>query len=230
MADALLILLGALLAIISQPIADKIKSIYWRKQFLTALCAEFHDLRFRIAMSSLVPGLISASLDKQYCSWLKQKLKSYSGNKEMRATSKMMDSLLLIGDEAKFQEEVDKVRGIIAGEGNRLNMITLSSSFLESNLTSISELPIELQTKIHEFRNLLMVLNREIDLTMKFYYMTYDSSISEEHLAIIDSNLETSYKKIHKFLIGAADKLDLILSASNQTGHFMDSLKIKRIK
>jgi len=210
MEQILYILFGWFLGLLSPTIVDKIKSKYSKKQFFRALCAESHDLQYRVALASFLLGRWYGNLDKEYLLWIKPIIENYKGNEPNKSVAKLIDSLLN-AEEKEFQELINHMR---AEEGVGLSLKTFSTSFLELNIGSISKLPIDLQAKIHEFRNQLNTLNQEIIKANDYLTMTFDSSVTVENHKRIKASLISKYVDIQRMCKIVVEKLEAVLSTT----------------
>ena len=121
------------------------------------------------------------TIDKDSLIWIKPYIENYTGNELKESTLKLVDHLLNC-DEDEFDKIIKQGR---AEPNTGLGLKLFSSSFLENNLTFISNLPLELQVKIHEYRNALNLLNQEIIEARNVHKLTFDSTISDENHKII---------------------------------------------
>lgn len=210
MEQILYVFFGWLLGLLGPTIVDKIKSEYSRKQFFSALCAEFYDLQFRVAIVSFMLGQKYGNLDKEYLSWILPIIKNHKGNEPNESLATLIDSLL-VADEKEFRAYIYHMR---AKEGVGLSLKTFYASFLESNIGLISKLPIDTQTKIHEFRNQLNNLNQEIVKADNYLTMTFDSSITNDNHERISADITRKYIDIQGMCRRVAEKLDAVLLTS----------------
>lgn len=210
MDQILLIFFGWLLGLLSPAIVEKIKSEYSKKQFFNALCTEFHDLQYRVAIVSFLLGRRFGSLDNEYLAEIKPVIENYKGSEPNKSVAKLIDSLLK-AEGKEFQAIINHMR---AEQGIGLGLKTFSPSFLESNIALISKLPIELQSKIHEFRNHLNILNQEIIKANEDLKMTFDSSITDENHEIITNSLTEKYALIQGMSKRVVEKLGAVLSTT----------------
>ncbi len=201
------IFFGWLLGLLGPIIVDKIKTEYTKKQFFSALCAECHDLQYRVAIVSFMLGQKYGNLDREYLAWILPIIKSYKGNEPSKSIEKLIDSLL-DGNKKEFNALIYHMR---AEEGVGLSLKTFSASFLESNMWLISQLPIDVQAKIHEFKNHLNTLNQEIVKSNDYLTMTFDSSITDENHKRISSDIINKYVEIQGMCRRVAEKLDAVL-------------------
>ena len=200
---------GWLLGLLSPAIVEKIKSEHSKKQFFNALCSEAHELQFRITLTGFLLGQRYGSIDRAYLLIIKPIIGNYEGSDDSKRMTGFIEKLLS-SEEKEYEALITIMR---AKENMGLSLKTFSSSFLESNLSLISKLPINLQSKIHEFKNTLNVLNQEIISANESHKMTFDSSLTDENHGIINANLSEKYATIQGMCQRTSDKLELILKS-----------------
>ena len=209
MEQILYILFGWLLGLLSPTIVDKINAKYTKKQYFKAVCAELHDLQYRIAVVCFLLGQRFGKIDKEFLLWIQPIIKDYKGNEPNDSVATLINSMLNM-EENEFNNMIAHMRS----EPNYgLGLKTFTASFLESNIGLISKLPLELQSKIHEFRNRLNTLNQEILSATESLKMTFDSSISDDnHKRLID-DLVTKYAHIQGMCQRVVIKLEAVQSS-----------------
>ena len=207
MENFIYILFGWLLGLLSPVIVDKIKSEYNKKEFFKAVCTELYDLQYRIAIVSFLLGQRFGTLDNDFLIWIQPYIRDYTGNEPNKSVAKLIDSLIKAeGDE--FNNIIQHMRS--DGESG-LGLKTYSTGFLESNISLISNLPIELQGKIHEFRNHLNILNQEIESATENLRMTFDSSITDRNHERVTNDLLYKYSYLQGVSQRVVDKLQAVL-------------------
>ncbi len=204
------ILLGWLLGLLSPVIVEKISSEYNKKQFFKAACTELHDLQYRIVILCFMLGQRYGTIDSEFLQWIKPIIKNYKGYETNESVIKIVDTLLTC-NEAQFNAMIKHMR---AEPNVGLGLKTFTASFLESNLSLVSKLPIELQVRIHEFRNHLNTLNQEIIVANDLHKLTFDSSVSDENHKIISSELLSKYVFIQSMCKRVVDKLGAVVSST----------------
>ena len=205
-----LILFGWLLGLLSPVIVDKISSEYSKKEFFKATCTELHDLQYRVVILCFMLGQRYGTVDREFLEWIKPILENYKGNEASESVVKVVNSML-IAEENDFNVMVQHMR---AKPNVGLGLKLFSASFLETNLALVSKLPIELQVKIHEFRNHLNILNQEINVANDIHKLTFDSSISDENHEIISNELISKYAFIQGVCKRVVDKLGAVVSST----------------
>ena len=209
MEQILLILFGWFLGLLSPVIIDKIKSTYNKKDFFNALCIELHDLQYRMAVLSFRLGQDYGDLNEKFVSEIKPIIENYQGNEP----SKNIIEFLNILTNSNENERNKLIVHMREKRGKSLSLKTYSPSLIESNINILSTLPIELQSKIHEFKNHLNIYNQEAAAVNKYIEMSFDSSISNENHDILINDLAKRYAFIQGVAKRVSDKISAILSS-----------------
>src|SRR4051812_37262490 len=149
------ILFGWVLGLISPTIVDIIKSGLRRREIAAAIRVELEDLQYRLAMSSFVLLQSYGELTREFVIWIQAIVEKYAGHEPKDSIGKMISQLARV-DEETFGQIASQFRAK-TGTGSSLKIF--QAKFLESHLAEISKLPISIQSKIHEFRNQLDLLN-----------------------------------------------------------------------
>jgi len=204
------ILFGWLLGLLSPVIVDKINSEYSKKQFFKAACTELHDLQYRVAIVCFMLGQRYGKIDKEFLLWIQPIINDYKGNETNKTIKKLINSMLKI-DDNEFNAMIEHMR---AEPNMGLGLKTFSADLLESNITQISKLPLELQIKIHEFRNHLNTLNQEILVAKDVHKMTFDSSLTDANHEIISEELIGKYGFLQGMCKRVVDKIGVVLSTT----------------
>jgi hypothetical protein len=177
MKEALLILFGWVLGLVGPNTVEAIKSYVRRRKVEAALRTELEDLQYRLAISSLSLLQRHGKLDKKFLLWVKPIIESYSGYEPSQAIRELLNRMIQASDEGLAQLS----HFFRAKENMASNVKTVHAEFLEAHLAEISEMPISLQRKIHEFRSHIGILNQEISAIDARVLMTF-TSISAENL------------------------------------------------
>ncbi len=146
-------------------------------------------------------------LSKDYIIWLKQIVSHYSGSE-----SKTVFEDVLTKFSNFNEEEIENVKPYIKQkEGVMVFLKHVEMTFVENNLFRLVLLPVELQQYIHEVRNHVSILNQSIKRIDEYFFMTFDSSFSDENSNRLNENITREYSDILDRYIIIADKLQLIL-------------------
>jgi hypothetical protein len=203
------ILFGWLLGLLSPTIIDKISAQYTKKQYFKAVCAELNDLQYRVAIVCFLLGQRYGKIDKEFLLWIQPIIKDYKGNEPNESVALLINSMLTM-EEIEFNNMIKHMR---AEPNFGLGLKTFTASFLESNIGLISKLPLDLQSKIHEFRNHLNTLNQEIVTATESFKMTFDSSISDDNHKRLTDDLLIKYAHIQGMCQRVVIKLEAVQSS-----------------
>lgn len=205
----LYIFFGWLLGLLSPAIIEKIKSSYSKKQFFDAICTELSDLQVRMAMVSYSLASKYGQLDRQSLLKTKNVLSKYKGNESCKDSLKLIEKLLTY-DEAQFQA----MQACMKNEADISSSVKqVRISFIEHNTAAISNLPIDIQSKIHELRNQLSYFNEEAKNAKEDERMTFNSTLSDENYAVLKDNLHERYVFISEIGFRVVQKIENILAA-----------------
>ena len=209
MEQILLILFGWLLGLLSPLIVNKINSEYDKKKFYKALCAELYDLQYRVAVVSFLLGQRFGELNMTNLKEIQPIIKNYNGSEKNENISNLIDGLLK-ADKIEFKKLITHMR---AETGVGLGLKTFSPSFLEANMALVSKLPIDLQSKIHEFKNHLNIFNQEVLKANEDHKMTFDSSLSDENHERLTNSLLEKYAFIQGVSLRVVGRIEAVLSS-----------------
>ena len=203
--EALYILFGWSLGLLSPIIINAVNAKRRRKEFLDSLAVELVDIQMRILVTGFLLGQRYGTLNREYLVWLQSALSKYKGDEEISQVKMLVDSFVENGVDPGLRERLREEK-----KGIGLSMKTYSTSYIDSNLGGRSGLSSELQLRIHEFRNCLNVLNQEILLANERQTMTWDSSISGTNHDRLIKDVETRFADIQNMNTRASKKIEAI--------------------
>jgi hypothetical protein len=207
MNEVLLITLGWLFGLLSPRMIDSIKSYYEKIDFLKGIVAEAKDLQYRLALGSYTIAQKEGLLTREKLIWFKSVLLSYQG-------SEFKDPILLLINTVLNSENDSELKALNSFGNETQKAISLknySASFLSSNIEKLHTLPISFQVLVHEFLNVLSILNQEIVIATKYHGMSFESSISPANYILVVQNLHESYLNISTQGQRASEKLQKII-------------------
>ncbi|WP_289022736.1 hypothetical protein [Desulfobacter postgatei] len=205
----LYIFFGWLLGLLSPAIIEKIKSSYNKKQFFDAICTELSDLQPRIAMVSYLLASKYGRLDRETLLTTKYVLLKSNGNESCKGSLKFIETLLSFDDD-QYQTMLAHMKN---EHGKSSSLKQISISFIDHNTASISNLPIDIQSKIHELRNQLSYFNDEVRSAQEDARMTFLSNLSDENHALLKENLHRRYVFISEMGFRVVQKIENILTS-----------------
>lgn len=185
--DLVLVGFGWLLGLLAPLVVDANRSWYRRRDLARAIRSEAEDVRVRLALASLHLRQMLQLIDREYLEWLQPILANYKGNEAVSGSLELIKAMLATPDD-EFSKWLDSMKKDFSG----VPMLKkYSASLVELSLPEVVHFPVDYQRAIYEFRNQLSILEQDIDFEGKRYWMTYDSSVSDENY----NSLTTRYRE-----------------------------------
>jgi len=207
MKEIALVALGWFLGLFSPLIVEGIKNRKTLRLTSDALRIELDDLQFRLAIVSLSLLQRHGRLTPEFLAWLKPIIARYAGNEKSDAIKTVVEKLRVENDPISQTVEAS----FRAKPGEATSLSSFHAPFLEAHLERMSDMPVGLQRKIHEFRNQLTILNQEVALIEPRILMTYNPNLGENNLVILSDELESRYNSIQRRCRWAAERIESIL-------------------
>lgn len=191
---------------LSPTIINIIKDRYDNKKFLIAARSELLHLQFHVCLAGYLIAQRYGSFNREYLSEVKNFLIQYEGED---ASDNIINSIesLLQADDTDFNEIVTYFRN----QSSSLNLKWHSTILLDSNSVQISRLPIELQSKIYEFKTALNIYNQEVSNAREGSKLTFDSSLSDINHQRITENLLNTYSNLQEVCSRVCRKAQVII-------------------
>jgi hypothetical protein len=207
--ELLYLILGWLFGLLSQPIINRINKSYTKRELLEGIKTEIKECQFRVVLVAYTLGDRFGKCDKELLKWCLPYLQNYHGAEPTENHIKAIKSLLNCKDE-ELENALTLTRSMDKGKGVSLKKFHLP--FLDSKMNEISFFSIELQNIIYEIRSRLQIINEEIGAAERYFYMTFDSSISDKNYIIIEKNLIQKYINLQTQLVILVKKMDNCLN------------------
>lgn len=188
-------------------IINRIKHIYERRKFLSAAKTELSNLQFQLSVTGLQLAKKFGKLDHDYLCETKEMLATYKGGDSAQSIILFIDTML---NASKLEFDV-LVKNLRAEDGAALSLKSHSTVLLDSNAAQISQLPIELQSKIYEFKNVLNIYNQEVAMAKENLMRTYDATLSDMNYQRVKSALENTYADLQSVCTRACRKIQVVL-------------------
>jgi hypothetical protein len=128
MKEIVYLLIGWVLGLVGPPIVDAIKGHFRKREIIASLIVELDDLRYRLAISSLLLLQKYGSLDKDFLDWIRPILESYSGNEPKDSILRSITGLSSL-DETQLGHLAEQLR---SREGVGVSLKTFQAKFLEA--------------------------------------------------------------------------------------------------
>lgn len=196
------------MGLLSPTIINIVKQRYDNKRFLVATKSELLELQFRLCLTGFILAQRYGSIDKEYLLEVKGILTKYNGEDESETIVTLINYMLEANDEY-FNILITYMRS----SNVNLSLMRHSTILIDANAMQISAFPIELQSKIYEFKNALNIYNQKVLLAQEKLNITYDSSISEINRQIVNANILELYADLQNISLRVCRKIKVIIEA-----------------
>lgn len=171
----LFLFLGWVLGLASPIIVDHLKRLREEREIRAALQAELGELRYRFAIVVLTIEMRLGLAERLSLTWLRPIVAEYEGVNRSEHLLKYIEQTLALSDEQiKILNDATK-----AAPERTMGLRKYSAPLLESKLSSLSSMDIELQSRLMEVRVHLNFFNEEVDQSRYFHQLTFTTSESE---------------------------------------------------
>ena len=204
--DVLSIILGWLLGILSPVVVSRITRQYKRHDLHKGIMKEVGHIRERLLGNMHLLSHRTGSFDRELAKWL---LEKYG---EIEAVNpKILKSYkwLLAAEDTEF--EAYKCR-FFKSQDTGLTLQKFQLTFVNMHLLEFSLFSSEFQTEVFELKTRLEFLNSEINLAEKYFFMTFDSGISQENLEIVKVDLTNKYLHIETMIKRVVEQIETVCS------------------
>ena len=189
--------------LLSPLITEKTKLRKKRTELLKAISIELHEVRANLACTSFLLGKYSGKFDREFLEWCFSISSDYKGTESVKNILDGMEKLLNLND-----DQIESVRESTSlRESMGLSLKHYEIPFTLSHIGELSIFDIRMQNLLLNIKFHIGSLNGEIDIAMKYHYMTYDSSISEKNHKILLEDIKSIYAYIQKQVMLVADKI-----------------------
>lgn len=146
-------------------------------------------------------------LDRDFLNQTKSILDNYDGGEKPQSIITFIESMLGLTDE----ELAAMAARLRAEEGVGLSLKSHTTILIDSNAVQISEFPIELQSKVYEFKNALNIYNQEVEIAKSGLYRTYDSTLTDINHQRLGDGLAAKYADLQGVCTRVCGKIQRIL-------------------
>ncbi|WP_321370059.1 hypothetical protein [uncultured Desulfuromusa sp.] len=200
------IFLGWFLGMLSPVIVNRIYRHYKKNDLHVGVSKEINHVKERLILTLDIISHQTGSYDRDLVKWLlahyeKVEIKNPTVLELYRMQLKASDDELqaMIFHQAK-------------PDNTGLSLQKFPLLFISMHLTDISLFSTELQAEIFELKSRIEMLNSEITLSEKYFFMTFDSSVSSENLQIVKANLTNKYQQVESMIKRAVEQIEKINS------------------
>lgn len=191
---------------LSPSIINFVKSHYDNKKFLIATKSELLELQYRLCLTGFILAQRYGSIDKEYLIEVKGILTKYNGEDASETIVTLINCMLEANDEY-FNNLITCMRS----SNVNFSLMRYSTILIDANAIQISAFPIELQSKIYEFKNALNIYDQKVLLAQEKLNITYDSSLSEVNRQMINTNILELYADLQNISLRVCRKIQVII-------------------
>jgi hypothetical protein len=190
-AEILIVILGWALGLLSVPIVSKVDKYFKRSNFKNVLLSELKYQAVRLIMCRFLLQSHNGTTSKEKVKWIKDNMSNFSDFVQpgmLEGLEKVLDlddEDILSWGQKQAKLSVNKFLGLK----------TFRLPMLENNLKDIWVFSKETQKLLLEIYNYVQILNEEIELSMYYSKLTFDSG-SEKSKEVIEGNIKKSYTTI----------------------------------
>jgi hypothetical protein len=198
------IILGWLLGILSPVIVSRITLGYKRKDLHAGIIKEINHIKLRLIFNLGLLSKRTGSYNQELATWLLKQYKSLDYNDPLHIKAYRIEI------SATPQEfEVMKIR-LSPPKGTGLTLQKVQLLFINMHLTDFSLFSSNFQSEIFELKSRIEILNSQIELAEKYFFMTLDSNITSSNLPLIKHDLEAKYLSLETAFKRAIEQIETI--------------------
>lgn len=191
MENLLFLIIGWLLGLLGPLLTYLFKKPYLKRQLRSSLFVELRDLRFRLAHVVFVIASHNLTLDRRLVEWLKPILHSDKVSYSNVLSVESLDLMSSLDD--------DQLRALVMSmpsTGDSLTFKKYRLPFLTANISSLSLFTPEFQRLALDILAQLEMMHEQIDVSRFNYEKTFETSLSDDQLHAVHTNLKHSYEVI----------------------------------
>jgi hypothetical protein len=198
------IFLGWLLGMLSPVIVSRIYRYYKRNDLHVGISKEINHVKERLILTLDSISHRTGSYDRELVKWL---LEHYEKVEVKNPTILKLYRMQL---KASDEELAAMIFHQAKPDDTGLSLQKFPLLFISMHLSDISLFSPELQAEIFELKSRVEMLNSEISLSEKYFFMTFDSTISPENQPIIKADLTNKYLHVESMIKRAIEQIEKI--------------------
>ncbi len=191
--EIIFLLIAWLLGLFSPLIADRIRRRFQKGELKQGLFNELKEISYRMVVTVSILARQYDRQNRELFKWVHKQCDEYSGTYPDKDEIKMIfDEFSKYSDEElslMFKDIEDKLVG--AGASFK----KYSTPLLDSKIGTLTLFGVEFQTKIHEIRARIDLLNQEID-NVNYYFKGTFTITEPENFKRNSDNLKQGYRKV----------------------------------
>ncbi|MGP5158120.1 hypothetical protein [Pseudoalteromonas prydzensis] len=204
--DILSIILGWLLGMLSPVIVNRIYRHYKKNDLYGGLSKEINHITERLIVTLQLLSNRTGSFDRDLVTWLLEHYEKIETKNPQ--TLKVYRMFVKASD-----DELNEIkRSYATSSGSGLSLQKFPLLFINMHLSDFSLFSPELQAEIFELKSRIEILNSGIASSEKYFFMTFDSSISTESQLIIKTDLTNKYIQVETMIKRAVEQIETVNS------------------
>jgi hypothetical protein len=206
--EALYILLGWLLGLLSPGIAERIRRKHRQKDLMASVMGELADLRYMMATYAYRVGSHIGHATDDLLDWCLRIMETYDGPEAQPELLKCLHGLRKASEEQRKAAYLTRrtERGAVA-------LKECSLPFTEALRAELSICPLWFQRRLWFVIWQLDIFNQQVAFVMQSLEKTFDSTLTSENQEALSSNIEKGYKAVSERARAIADSVTALESS-----------------
>ncbi len=189
---------------LSPVIVSRIYRYYKRNDLHVGISKEINHVKERLILTLDIISHRTGSYDRELVRWL---LEHYE---KLEVKSQNILNFYRMQLKASDKELAAMIFHQAKPANTGLSLQKFPLLFISMNLTDISLFSPELQAEIFELKSRIEMLNSEISIAEKYFFMTFDSTVSTQNQTIIKVDLTNKYLQIESMIKRAVEQIEKI--------------------
>jgi hypothetical protein len=178
------IILGWLFGILSPVIVSR---RYKRKDLHVGIIKEINHINLRLIFALDLLSKRTGTYDQKLASWLLEQYESLDNIEPLKVKAYRIQI-------TATPEEFEVMKNHLSTpKGTGLTLQKVKLIFINMHLTDFSLFSSSFQSEIFELKSRVEILNSQIEMAEKYFFMTFDSNIVPANLPTIKNDLEAKY-------------------------------------
>ena len=191
---------------LSPVIVSRIYRYYKRNDLHTGISKEINHVKKRLILTLDLISHRTGTYDRELINWL---LEHYEKVESKDPTVLKLYRMQL---NASDEELSAMIHHQAKPKDTGLTLQKFPLLFINMHLSDISLFSAELQSEIFELKSRMEILNSEISLSEKYFFMTFDSNVSGINQPMIKADLTNKYMHIESMIKRAVEQIETVNS------------------
>jgi hypothetical protein len=181
------LVLGWLLGILSPVIVSRITRRYKRKDLHVGIIKEINHINLRLIFALDLLSKRTGTYNQELAAWLLKQYESLDNNDPLKIKVYRIQV-------TATPEEFEVMKSHLSTpKGTGITLQKVQLLFINMHLTDFSLFSSNFQSEIFELKSRVEILNSQIEIAEKYFFMTFDSNVTPANLPIIKHGLESKY-------------------------------------